>query len=262
MVATVFDSVFDATVGNWVETQETEDVTHSASVRVFDSLGNDHTTTITFKKDVRLPNRWIWNITTPATTELSGGYEGTVSFSADGSLESFTYSQGASSFTFDPKNGAEVPVDIVLDFGTLGTTSGITQFSSTSTLIAREQDGYSSGVLDNVMIDNEGKITGLFTNGNSRRIAQLVLSTFNNPAGMLRVGDNIYDVSANSGLPIYGFAGKSINVEIIPGAVEMSNVDIAEEFTNMIIAQRSFQANARTVVTADEMMQEVVNLKR
>lgn len=257
-----FDNVFDATVGNWSETQSAEDVTHSAAVRVFDSLGNDHTLTLQFKKDVSLPNRWTWTITVPEPAELTGGYTGAVSFDANGILESFSYDSGASSLTFDPKNGADVPVEIDLNFGTLGRSDGISQFASTSTVIARDQDGYSSGVLDNVVIDEQGTITGSFTNGNSRVIAKLVLATFNNPAGLLRVGDNTYDVSSNSGLPIYGFAGSSINATLTPGAVEMSNVDIAEEFTNMITAQRTFQANARTITTSDELMQETVNLKR
>jgi flagellar hook protein FlgE len=258
----VFNFVFDATVGNWTETQEAKDVTHSAAVRVFDSLGNAHTLSIQFKKDVRLPNRWDWNITVPEPAELSGGYSGAVSFDASGNIESYTYSQGASSFTFDPKNGADVPVDIVLNLGTIGTTDGISQFSSNFTVIARDQNGFSSGVLDNVAINAQGVITGLFTNGNSRPIAQLVLATFNNPAGLLRSGDNVFDVSANSGLAILGFAGSSINATILPGGIEMSNVDIAEEFTNMIMAQRTFQANARTVIASDEIMQETVNLKR
>lgn len=257
-----FDEVFDATVGNWHETQEAQDVTHQASVRVFDSLGNSHTLTLTMKKDVKLPNRWEWSVSVPEPAEISGGYQGSITFDANGALEAFTYSQGASSMTFDPKTGAEVPVDIVLNFGTLGRTDGITQFSSTSTVIARDQDGYSSGVLDNVVIDDTGKITGTFSNGNSRVIAKLVLATFNNPAGLLRVGDNTFDISSNSGLAIYGFAGTSINAVITPGAVEMSNVDIAEEFTNMILAQRTFQANARTIVTSDEILQETVNMKR
>lgn len=260
--AQVFDSVFDATVGNWTELQKAEDVTHSAAVRVFDSLGNAHTLTLEFKKDVTMPNRWEWSITVPFPAELSGGSSGSVAFDSKGVIESFSYSQGASSLTFDPKNGAEVPVDIVLDFGTIGSADGISQFANTPTVIARDQDGYSSGVLDNVVIGSDGVITGMFTNGNSRVIAKLVLATFNNPAGLLRVGDNSFDVSANSGLPIYGFAESSINATLTPGAIEMSNVDIAEEFTNMILAQRSFQANARTVVTADEILQETVNLKR
>jgi len=258
----VFDNVFDATVGNWSETQSAEDVTHSASVRVFDSLGNDHSLTLEFKKDVSLPNRWTWSITVPEPAEMTGGYSGTVAFDANGILESFSYDDGAVSLTFDPKNGADVPVEIDMNFGTLGRSDGISQFASTSTVIARNQDGYASGVLDNVVIDDQGTITGSFTNGNSRVIAKLVLATFNNPAGLLRVGDNTYDVSSNSGLPIYGFAGSSINATLTPGAVEMSNVDIAEEFTNMITAQRTFQANARTITTSDELMQETVNLKR
>ncbi|MFC1692525.1 flagellar hook-basal body complex protein [Candidatus Latescibacterota bacterium] len=260
--AQVFDSVFDATVGNWGDVQKAEDVVHAASIRVFDSLGNAHTSTVIFKKDVRLPNRWNWNITVPEPAELSGGYEGTVTFDSNGTLEAFTYSQGASSYTFDSKTGASVPVDIVLNFGTIGLNDGITQYSTSSTAIAKDQNGYSAGVLDNVTIDETGTITGLFTNGNSRIIAKLILSTFNNPSGLLKVGDNTFDVSGNSGLPIYGFAGKSIRATITPGAVELSNVDIAEEFTNMIIAQRSFQANARTVTTSDEVMQETVNMKR
>jgi len=258
----IFNGVFDATVGNWTEVQEAKDVTHSAAVRVYDSLGNAHNLTLQFKKDVRLPNRWEWNITVPEPAELSGGYIGAVSFDSNGNLESYIYSQGASSFTFDPKNGADVPIDIVLNFGTIGSADGISQFSNISTVIAKDQNGYSSGALDNVTIGSDGTITGLFTNGNSRIIAKLVLATFNNSAGLLRVGDNTYDVSANSGLPILGFAGTSINATITPGALEMSNVDIAEEFTNMIMAQRTFQANARTVTTSDELLLETVNLKR
>jgi flagellar hook protein FlgE len=258
----VFNSVFDATVGNWAEVQEAVDVTHSASVRVYDSLGNTHNLTLVFKKDVRLPNRWEWSITVPEPAEISGGYNGAISFDANGNLEAYSYSQGASSLTFDPKNGADVPIEIVLNFGTIGTSNGISQFASDSTVIAKDQDGYSSGSLDSVTISADGTVTGLFTNGNSRTIAKLVLATFNNAAGLLRVGDNTFDVSANSGLPILGFAGTSINATITPGAVEMSNVDIAEEFTNMIMAQRTFQANARTVTTSDQLLEETVNLKR
>lgn len=259
---TVFNNVFNSTVGNWSETQTADDVTHSAAVNVYDSLGNAHTLTLSFKKDVRLPNTWQWSVSVPEPAEVSGGYSGTISFDDAGNLESTSYSQGASSFTFDPKNGATVPMDIVLDFGALGTSEGLSQFSSNSTVIARHQDGYSSGALENVVIDDQGTITGLFANGNSKVIARCILATFNNSSGLTRVGDNTYDVSANSGVPIYGLAGTSINATIIPGAVEMSNVDLAEEFTNMIVAQRSFQANARTVTTSDELLQETVNLKR
>ena len=260
--AEVFDSVFDATIGNWSETQEAEDVTHSASVEVYDSLGNTHTITVEFKKDSTLPNQWTWSVSLPEPAELSGGASGTISFDSNGNVESFSYADGASALTFDPKNGADVPVEIVLDFGTIGSSDGLTQYASTSTAIARDQNGYSAGTLETVSIGDDGTITGSFTNGNSRTLARLVLATFNNSAGLLRVGDNTYTVSSNSGLPIYGFAGTSINCTLTPGALEMSNVDIAEEFTNMIIAQRTYQANSRTITTMDEILTETVNLKR
>ncbi len=258
----VFDTIFDSTVGNWTETRAAEDVTHSASIRVYDSLGNSHTLTLTFTKDDTQENTWTWEVAVPEPAEVSGGYTGKVSFDAEGALEAFSYSQGASSFTFDPKNGAHVPMDIVLDFGTLGQTDGISHFATTSTVIASEQDGYSAGTLESVKIDNSGVITGSFSNGNSRVMAQLVLATFNNPSGLLKVGDNIYDVSSNSGQPVYGLAGTTVNATILPGAIETSNVDIAEEFTNMIVTQRAFQANARTITTSDEILEETVNLKR
>lgn len=257
-----FNNVFDATVGNWNETQKAKDATHSASVEVYDSHGNIHDLTMELKKDVTNPNTWQWSITVPEPAELSGGYSGSVSFDSNGNLESYTYSQGASSMTFDPKNGADVPVEIVLNFGTIGTADGITQFANDNTVIAQDQNGYSSGTLDNVSISANGTITGEFSNGNTRTLAKLVLATFNNSAGLERAGDNLYDVSSNSGLPIIGFAGTSINATITPGALESSNVDIAEEFTNMIMAQRTYQANARLVTTADSLLEETVNLKR
>lgn len=249
-------------VGNLDSATQPGEMINSAAMRVFDSLGNSHTLTLSFEKDAALPNSWLWEISVSGLAELSGGFNGTVTFDSTGSLETFAYSDGSSSFTFDPKNGAEGTMDIALNFGTPGTADGIMQFSSTTTVIARDQDGFSSGVLENVMIDDVGTITGVFSNGNSRILSKIVLATFNNPSGLLRIGDNIFDVSTNSGLPLYGLAGTYISADIIPGAVEMSNVDLAEEFTNMIIAQRSFQANARTVTTADEMLQETVNLKR
>jgi flagellar hook protein FlgE len=105
-------------------------------------------------------------------------------------------------------------------------------------------------------------ITGYFTNGINQTLAQIALASFNNPSGLLRQGNNMYGESANSGNAIIGFSGTSNQSTITPGALESSNVDLSEEFTNMIIAQRGFQANARVITTADEMLTELVNLKR
>ncbi len=257
-----FDAVFDATIGNWLQLQASTDVTHSAGVRVYDSLGQSHTVTMTFTKDVTLPNRWLWEATINEPAEVSGGNTGYVTFGSDGSLDLFDYDGGAASFTFDPHSGAGVPVTIEFDFGSREMIDGLSQFAANSTVIATEQDGYTEGVLDNMSIDNYGRVIGLYTNGTSKTIAQLILASFNNPSGLMRMGNNTYIVSGNSGVPAIGFAKTSINAEITPGAIEIGNVDVAEEFTNMIIAQRSFQACARTIITADEMLTETVNMKR
>ena len=118
------------------------------------------------------------------------------------------------------------------------------------------------GNLQDISINTAGVITGFFTNGVSQTIAQISLASFNNPTGLLRRGDNMYEISGNSGNPVLGFAGTSNQSSITSGALESSNVDLAAEFTNMIIAQRGFQANSRVITTSDEMLQELVNLKR
>ena len=126
----------------------------------------------------------------------------------------------------------------------------------------RDQDGYSSGTLQNFTIDRTGLITGAFTNGVNVPLAQIMLADFNNPAGLLRVGDNMYQESANSGGAVLGIALQGSQSTLTSGALEMSNVDLAREFTNLIIAQRGFQANSKVITTSDELLQELVGLKR
>jgi flagellar hook protein FlgE len=119
------------------------------------------------------------------------------------------------------------------------------------------------GTLESVSVDAEGVVTGVFTNGTSRALAQVALASFKNPGGLLREGGDGWMVSANSGEPVIRRPGTSGDVGTIsPGTLEMSNVDIAQEFTNMIVAQRGFQANARTISTSDEMLVDLVNIKR
>ncbi len=118
------------------------------------------------------------------------------------------------------------------------------------------------GNLDKISISKTGMISGRFTNGISKNLAQLVIATFNNPSGLLREGDNVFAESNNSGLPVVGVAGTGNRSTVTPGALEMSNVDLSNEFTSMIITQRGFQANARVITTSDELLTELVNLKR
>ena len=144
-----------------------------------------------------------------------------------------------------------------------GGVNGLTQFASTaSTAVLRDQNGYTSGSLQNFSIDRFGLITGFYTNGTTSPLAKIVLSDFNNPSGLLRIGDNMYQESANSGGAVLGFALEGSQSQLTSGALEMSNVDLAQEFTNMIVAQRAFQANGKVVSTSDEMLQELMTIKR
>ena len=236
------------------------DDSYSTSIKVYDSLGGTHTLTLAFAKTAE--NEWSWVVSvTGAQAGTVSGNCGTVTFESDGSLDptKFQYDNGATSFEFTPDNGA-APMSITFDPGT--GFNGLTQFRSPATAIAKSQDGYGMGTLDSISIDSSGIISGIFTNGVTRNLAQIVLADFNNPAGLLKVGDNMYKESANSGQAVKAIARSTISGSVSSGYLEMSNVDLAQEFTKMIIAQRGFQANARTITTTDNMLGELVNLKR
>jgi flagellar hook protein FlgE len=125
-----------------------------------------------------------------------------------------------------------------------------------------DQDGYSMGTLTNFSIGKDGRIQGQFSNGTIITLGQVMLAQFNNPGGLVKVGEGMYDVSGNSGSGAIASAGEGEQAQIVGGTLEQSNVDLAEEFTRMIIAQRGFQSNARIITSTDEILQEVVNLKR
>lgn len=260
--AAAFDTIFNSQPGNYIEAQAANDVVHQAAITTFDSMGNPHVVNVEFTKDPTQANRWLWKAAVPAPAIVTGGDTGAVTFDTDGRLETFTYDGGSSSFQFDPNTGASSPMDIRFDPGAAGEITGISQFAAASDAVASGQDGNTMGNLQEITIDSLGVITGFFTNGENQTLAQIALSSFNNPGGLLRRGDNMYEESANSGAAVIGFAGTSNQSVITPGALESSNVDLAQEFTSMITAQRGFQANARVITTADEMLTELVNLKR
>lgn len=258
---TRFNSLYDSTPNNYLEVQKASDVTAAASATVFDSLGQSHVMTLNFKKDAKIDNRWSFFITTAEPASPSGGETGVISFKTDGSIASFVFDGAATSFQFEPKTGALNPVSILVDVGTVGRFDGITQLGTDTTLVSNDQDGFGLGELSNVSIDGEGRIQGQFTNGRNLLLAQISMAAFNNPGGLQRVGDNAFAQTANSGVPIIGAAGTAIRSTIIPGALEQSNVDLAQEFTRMIVAQRGFQASARIITVGDQFLTEVVNLK-
>ncbi|NLB87729.1 MAG: flagellar hook protein FlgE, partial [Syntrophomonadaceae bacterium] len=148
------------------------------------------------------------------------------------------------------------PINITTDF------SSLTQWESKSTAWAEYQDGYTMGNLTSYTIGIDGVIQGIYDNGESRNLARVAIANFQNPAGLLQAGNSLYQVSNNSGDPLVGAPGEQGMGALLPGSLEMSNVDLSEEFTDMIITQRGFQANSRIITTSDEMLQELVNLKR
>jgi len=239
---------------------ETEDTQHATSITTYDSQGGKHTITLTFTKSWN-NNEWYWQAEVNGGELIRSGGSGSVNFNEDGSLASFSFDGGATSLRIDPNNGAE-NMNIDLMAGTPAAFDGLTGFSASSTAAARSQDGYGLGVLSNISIDPSGTITGMFTNGVSRILAQIYIAEFNNPAGLLKTGRNMYQTSPNSGAAILGIADTTSSSTITSGALEISNVDLAQEFTGMIVAQRGFQANARVITTSDEMLNELVALKR
>lgn len=184
----------------------------------------------------------------------------------DGSVESivlsnpptltFTDGRLTSAGTFTIQAGYSISEDITVDI------SDIHQFASESGVDPLEVDGYPLGSLEDFNFDALGVATGIFSNGQQKVIARIALAAFNNPSGLHKVGNNLFIQTPNSGQPSVGAAGEHGRGTINPSSLEMSNVDIAKEFTNMIITQRGFQANSRIITTSDEMLQELVNLKR
>lgn len=235
--------------------------THAMGITVFDNAGAPHNLQLTFTNVGQ--GNWTWAAAvggTSGTVASNGQQSGTVTFSATGSLLSFT---GGSPIRIDPGTaGGGDEFDFNIDPGSINDINGLAGFAKQSNAVISNQNGFQAGDLTDISVDTRGVITGFFTNGVNRSLAQIALGVFSNPSGLLRAGDNVFSESANSGSAVLGFAGISNPDTITPGALENSNVELSQEFTNMIIAQRGFQGNARVITTADEMLTELVNLKR
>ena len=255
----VLDSLFSFT-----ETQQAVDQkTFSMATTIYDSLGGEHTISFDFEKVAGM-NEWIWTAEMEGNETILSGGSGRARFSEEGAITSFTFDDGSASVVIQPQvDGAEgaANIDVVLDFGEIGALTGLTQFEGTGDLQSIA-DGFGTGTLVDFNIDQSGIITGIFTNDTMRSIAQIGIAQFSNPDGLMREANNTYRRSGNSGQALESFAGSSNGVTLVPGALETSNVDLAREFTNLVVAQRAFQANSRVITTADQVMQELVNLIR
>lgn len=227
--------------------------TYVTSIDVFDSLGARRSVTMTFEKTAVDPgppatSTWTWTASGDGTTVLPN----TLTFDANGNLTG----GGTATMQVNGSAGATSPFTVNLDF------NGLTQYAAGSTVAATSRDGYPMGSLMTFTIDSTGTVTGVYSNGITQKIAQVAVATFANPGGLLKMGENLFQESNNSGIRDIGETGTGGRGTIAPGTLEMANVDLSLEFTNMISTQRGFQANSRIITTSDEMLQELVNLKR
>ena len=234
---------------------------HPVSVDVYDSLGDTHQLTLTFRKVSTGLDRieWFWEAELEGDLDIQSGDRGRIAFDSNGDMMSFSFEDGSGSLRFDPGNGASM---LDLSLQTDNGSAVITQAAGPSTAKVVTTDGYGQGTLESTYVDELGTIVGQYSNGINQELARIAVSRFSNPGGLLRTGNNMFTENTNSGRPIIGSLASSAFGSITPGALEMSNVDLAQEFTQMITAQRGFQANARIISTGDEMLTELVNIKR
>jgi len=225
------------------------------TIDVYDSLGHDHQVTITFKKTNNATNAWSWSA---STTETGVSVSGSGTMTFDPTTGAYVNSGGTApngTISLTPGDGATSPQSVNLSF------SSLTQLAS-STSLAVTGDGNAPGQLSGIGIDSSGVVTGTFSDGVKRPLGQVAMATFTNPQALLRLGNNDYASTTGSGNATIGASGTGGRGSITSGSLEMSNVDLAQEFTNMIVAERGFQASSRVITVSDTMLQDLVNLKQ
>lgn len=264
--------------------------TWQTEINIYDTYGNAHQVQMNFSKVPGNPNQWNVSVNVdPDNAEFTqtrigfGTTDGvantyTLNFDNTGKLLSVADSVGNTS---NPEgeivlqasyNVADSNADAAgnpyrhtfsLSLGTIGSMENtITQAASKSTTKANFQDGYKLGYLDNFKIDQSGTITGVYSNGSVRTIGQVAMASFTNQGGLEKKGDNTYAESINSGMANIGESGTQGKGSMLAGTLEMSNVDLTEQLTDMIVTQRGFESNAKTIQTGDSMLETVINLKR
>ncbi|EBF5877962.1 flagellar hook protein FlgE [Campylobacter jejuni] len=264
-----FDGVL--TVGGQIkESEQLKLSAFSAGLEIYDSLGSKHTLEVQFVKQSTTQdggNEWQMIIRVPEPAEINTTGEGpnniivgTARFNNDGSLASYT----PRTINFSPNNGAAPNQQIKLSFGTSGSNDGLVSSNSASTLTGQATDGYTSGNLkpDAIRVDDKGNILGEFTNGKTFAVAKIAMASVANNSGLEEIGGNLFKVTANSGAIVVGEAGTGGRGEMKTSALEMSNVDLSRSLTELIIIQRGYQANSKTISTSDQMLQTLIQLKQ
>lgn len=264
-----FDGVL--TVGGQIkESEQLKLSAFSAGLEIYDSLGSKHTLEVQFVKQSTTQdggNEWQMIIRVPEPAEINTTGEGptniivgTARFNNDGSLSNYN----PRTINFSPNNGAAPNQQIKLSFGTSGSNDGLVSSNSASTLTGQATDGYTSGNLkpDAIRVDDKGNILGEFTNGKTFAVAKMAMASVANNSGLEEIGGNLFKVTANSGAIVVGEAGTGGRGEMKTSALEMSNVDLSRSLTELIIIQRGYQANSKTISTSDQMLQTLIQLKQ
>jgi flagellar hook protein FlgE len=241
---------------------------YSTGVTVYDSAGNAHALTVYFNKTA--DNTWTWNAMAKGEEIVGGqkgqgvvGASGTIQFTVDGKLQSQTTASNAFNFNKGALPNQKIDFNFGDDILQGGTgLKGSTQYGSASDIYKTSQDGYTAGTIGGLSFNDDGILSAFYTNGTTRNIAQVAVAKFENNEGLFKAGNNLFKESRNAGAPNIGAPGAGGRGKVFSKSVEASTTDIASEFVNLIQMQRAFQANSRTLSTSDELMQEVLNIKR
>lgn len=252
----------------WDPTNPGSTSNFSSSMTVYDSLGNGHALDVYFRQNGA--GAWDYHVMAKGT-EVAGGPPtggtevggGTLTFNSSGALDTVTPT-GAGTVDFV---GATAAQPLTLNFGkplsTGGTgVDGLTQYSSPSSVGAQSQDGYASGALSGVKIDADGTVNGVYTNGQTIASGKLAIAKFQSNDGLGRAGHNLWVATRDSGDAALGGVGTGGRGALVSGTLEQSNVDVTQQFVELISHQRAFQANSKTITTADQMLQELMNIKQ
>jgi flagellar hook protein FlgE len=242
---------------------------HASSIDIYDSLGSKHTVRLEFRKaGVTSDGGMEWDmkisVEKPAVIDASRTDEnkniltGVVKFASDGSLDYFT----PSTINFTGNNGSTANQSVRLNLGSIGSFDGVTSFDSPSNTSGISQDGYTGGDLAGIRVDETGTLIGSFTNGRSFGLAKVAMASFSNDGGLESDGGNTFIQTSNSGEPIIGQASVGGRGFIQASALEMSNADLSRSLTQLIIIQRGYQANSKTITTSDQMLNTLLQLKQ